>query len=159
MDRSANHGALRDEIEALAVELGVKDRLRLLGWRRDIPTLLKAMDVLVLCSLWEGLPRVAVQAMLAGTPVAANDVDGVPEVVRDGENGYLIPPDDEELAACRVLEIMRSKGKCLDPGPKPEEFLQAFDQDEMLRRQEEFYEQLLIHLGTQEPGLGKATAT
>ena len=143
----------------LVVALGVADRLRLLGWRRDIPQLLRAMDVLVLCSLWEGLPRVAVQAMLAGTPVVANAVDGVPEVVRDGENGYLIPPGDEDLAARRVLDIIGTEGRCLDPGPRPEEFLQAFDQDDMVRRQEAFYERLLIQLGKQERGDGNPTTT
>jgi glycosyltransferase involved in cell wall biosynthesis len=144
----AGDGNLRPAIEGLIRELGLGAKIKLLGWRRDIPELLAALDVLVLPSLWEGLPRVVPQAFLAGVPVVATPVDGVPEVVRDGENGYLVPPLDDGAAARRVLDILRSRGKCLKPGPRPEEFEKAFDQDRMVISQEAFYQRVLESKGT-----------
>jgi glycosyltransferase involved in cell wall biosynthesis len=135
----AGDGVLRPRMERLALELGVDRRIELLGWRRDIPLLLKAMDALVLPSLWEGLPRVVVQAFLSGTPVVATPVDGVPEVVRDGENGFLVRPRDDREAARKILEIFRTNGQCLNPGPQAEEFEEAFHQDRMVEQQEAFY--------------------
>jgi len=90
----AGDGELRSAVEARAAERSLGDRLRLLGWRRDVPELLGALDVLVLTSRWEGLPRVCPQAMAAGRPVVATAVDGVPEAIVDGCNGYLYPPGD-----------------------------------------------------------------
>ena len=144
----AGDGILRPDIEDLARSLSVDRQIKLLGWRRDIPLLLKAMDVLVLPSLWEGLPRVVPQAFLSGVPVVASSVDGVPEVLRDGENGYLIPPLDDGAAAGKVLEIFRTGGRCLNPGPLGSEFEEAFDQDHMVEQQEAFYLRLLESKGT-----------
>ena len=136
-------GRLRPDFEAEARRLGVADRILLLGWRRDVPALLRALDVLVLTSLWEGLPRVIPQAFLAGVPVVATAVDGVPEVVRPGENGFLVPPHDDGACADRVVEILRTRGRCLDPGPVPREFAEAFHQDRMVQDHEAFYLRLL----------------
>jgi len=144
----AGDGELRPGMERLAKELGVSRRVDFLGWREDVHELLRAMDVLVLMSLWEGLPRVIPQALLAGVPVVATHVDGVPEVLRQGENGYLVTPGNVNEAAERVLDLLKSGGACLDPGPDPSEYLEAFDQDRMVREQEMFYTRLLSSMGT-----------
>ena len=68
----AGDGELRGELEARVRELGLADRFRLLGWRDDVPRVLRALDVFVLTSRWEGLPRSVVQAMAAGVPAGAN---------------------------------------------------------------------------------------
>jgi glycosyltransferase involved in cell wall biosynthesis len=101
----AGDGELRAEVEALARQLGLGGVLRVLGWRRDVADLLHAMDVFLLTSRFEGLPRVVLQAMAAGVPIVATAVGGTPEVVRDGRSGLLVPPESPEMAADRVLEL------------------------------------------------------
>ena len=70
----------------------MREHLHLLGWRHDIAELLQVTDVLALTSRWEGLPRVFPQAMAAGVPIVATRVDGAPEAVIDGVNGFLLAP-------------------------------------------------------------------
>ncbi|MDD5492486.1 MAG: glycosyltransferase family 4 protein [bacterium] len=82
-------GELRPAIESLVAELSLKDTVKLLGWRDDIPVMIKLMDVCVLTSLWEGLPRVILEAFVSGVPVVATPADGTREVVKHGLTGYL----------------------------------------------------------------------
>lgn len=96
-------GAERSALERAALPLG--DRMRFLGLRSDVPDLMGALDVLVLPSLNEGMGRVLVEAAAAGTAVVASSVGGVPEVVRHGETGLLIPPGDADAIADAVTEL------------------------------------------------------
>jgi glycosyltransferase involved in cell wall biosynthesis len=105
----AGDGELRAEVQALIEELGLADVVRVLGWRRDVGELLQAMDVFLLTSRFEGLPRAVVQAMAAGVPVVATAVDGTPEVVHDRRTGLLVPPDSPREAAAAVLELARDE--------------------------------------------------
>jgi len=89
----AGDGELRTLVEAAARDSVLGERFRLLGWRRDIPDLLSALDVFVLTSRFEGLPRAVLQAMVAGVPVVATAVGGTPEVVENGTTGLLVAPD------------------------------------------------------------------
>ncbi len=90
----AGDGPLRERVETLAGTAGLEGRLRVLGWRRDVPDLLAAADVLVLSSLFEGLPMAVLRAMAAGLPVVATAVDGTPEAVEHGRTGLLVEPRD-----------------------------------------------------------------
>jgi glycosyltransferase involved in cell wall biosynthesis len=87
-------GPLRAQAERLAIDLGVADRVEFLGSRPDVPELLAGSDVFVLASNKEGLPISILEGMRAGLPVVASDVGGIPETVRDGENGFLVPRTD-----------------------------------------------------------------
>jgi glycosyltransferase involved in cell wall biosynthesis len=87
-------GELRDELRASTVALGIDNRVRFLGARRDLGNLLAAIDMFVMPSLWEGLPLSMVLAMGAGLPVVATRVAGIPEVVQHEINGLLVPPGD-----------------------------------------------------------------
>ena len=95
----AGQGPLRPALEAEAARLGIADRVRFLGVRRDRDTLFAAMDLFVLPSRWEGLSLALVEAMGAARPVVATRVGGNPEVVADGETGLLVPPDDPAALA------------------------------------------------------------
>jgi glycosyltransferase involved in cell wall biosynthesis len=98
----AGDGDSRPAFEALANELRLSDRVHFLGWRRDVPGLLRSLSVAVLPTVldFEGTPLAVIEAMAAGCPVVATDVGGVAEVVRRGETGLLVPPrDDAALAA------------------------------------------------------------
>lgn len=101
----AGDGELRADVEAQVAASGFGDRIRLLGWRDDVVDLLHAMDIFLLTSLHEGLPRAVLQAMAAGTPVVATAVDGTPEVIEHRESGLLVPAGEPERAAAAVLEL------------------------------------------------------
>ncbi|MBN1620702.1 glycosyltransferase family 4 protein [candidate division WOR-3 bacterium] len=104
----AGGGPLMEEAERKAEKLGLKENIRFLGWRDDIPELLAAMDVFLLMSLWEGLPQTIIQAMASGKPVVATSVDGSKEIVKDGINGFLISPGKPAEAAEKVLFLLSS---------------------------------------------------
>jgi len=98
-------GAYRTALERRARELGLGDRVRLLGRRNDVPALLAAADALVLPSSIEGLPLVVLEAMAAGRPVVATSVGGTPEAVVDGETGLLVPAGDVDALA-RAIDVL-----------------------------------------------------
>lgn len=94
-------GPLRAELENMSGDLGLAARVRFLGVRHDIPALLRAADVFVLSSAWEGFGLVVAEAMATGTPVVATDCGGVSEVV--GDTGYLVPPCDAKALGKAML--------------------------------------------------------
>ena len=95
-------GPQRRELEAAVAEHGLEDRVHLAGLRRDVPELLRAFDVFALASRWEGLPRVFPQAMAAGLPIVATLVDGAPDAITPGENGWLVEVGDTAAMADRL---------------------------------------------------------
>lgn len=98
-------GPLRPTLEKMALELGLGDRIRFLGERHDIPAVLAAMDISVSLSSSESLSNVIVESMAAGVPVVATRVGGNPELVREGETGFLVPlhSDDRFVEALQLL--------------------------------------------------------
>ncbi len=92
-------GDERPRLEALIAELGLADRVQLLGYRSDLPDWYEAMDVFALSSLREGLPNVLLEAMALETPVVATRIAGVPRLVRHEENGLLVEPGSVEALA------------------------------------------------------------
>ena len=137
-------GPQRRALEAKAFSLGLEGILMFLGWRRDGAQWLAASDVFAMTSLWEGLPRALVEAMRTGLPAVCYATDGVVDVVRDGENGFLVPPGDVDAFADRLLRVLgdadlrRRLGAAAAVSIGPE-----FDLDAMARAQETLYESLL----------------
>ena len=101
----AGDGALRAGLEAQALRL-LGDRVRFLGWVTDLPRLYGALEVVVLTSRNEGTPVALIEAGAAGRPAVATDVGGVPDVVRDGVTGFVVPPGDHEAVAARILALL-----------------------------------------------------
>ena len=99
----AGDGPERADLERLASELGIRDRVRLEGFRPDPETWLRGIDVLVRPSVTEGMPLGVLEAMAAGVPVVASDVPGNASIVRDGETGILVPIGDH-VALARALQ-------------------------------------------------------
>jgi len=96
-------GPERDRLLQLRDQLGLRDRVRLLGFRPDVPQILIDSDAFVLPSLWEGLSIAMLEAMAAGLPVVVSDVAGAREVVTDGVTGLVVRPGDP-TALARVAE-------------------------------------------------------
>jgi glycosyltransferase involved in cell wall biosynthesis len=98
----AGLGYDEERIRALVREYGLEDQVRFIGYRRDVPAVLRAADVFALTSVKEGLPRSVVEAMLAGVPVVVSDVPGNRDVVQQGRTGLLVPFGDVS-ALCAAL--------------------------------------------------------
>jgi glycosyltransferase involved in cell wall biosynthesis len=97
-----------DEVSRRVRQMGLDTSVRLTGFRRDVPEVMAALDVLVLPSIRsEAIPQVIPQALAVGTPVVASTVGGSPELIRDGENGRLVPPGDSRALADAILALLR----------------------------------------------------
>jgi glycosyltransferase involved in cell wall biosynthesis len=107
----AGGGPILQHLSDHAAELGVGDRVSFLGSRDDVPRLLRGSDLFVLSSAWEGLPITVLEAMAAGVPCVSTAVGGVPEVIRDGVNGYVVPPRDHEALADKIALLSRDAGR------------------------------------------------
>jgi glycosyltransferase involved in cell wall biosynthesis len=103
----AGDGPERGALEQRAAELGLDGRVRFVGplARTEVLTLFRAADAALLSSAWENLPHSVVEALAVGTPVVATAVGGVPEVVRDGENGLLVAPGDVAALAEAIRRV------------------------------------------------------
>jgi glycosyltransferase involved in cell wall biosynthesis len=99
-------GGLREQLEALAEELGVQKDARFLGPRGDVPDLIGICDVAALSSDFEGSPLSVMEYMAAAKPVVATLVGGLEEQIVDGENGILVPPQDPEALAGALLKVL-----------------------------------------------------
>jgi glycosyltransferase involved in cell wall biosynthesis len=137
-------GPLNIEVKKALIEEGIMDRTILTGLRRDVPRLMVAMDVFLITSLWEGLPRVIPQAMAMGLPVVANAVDGSSEAVVPGETGYLCPPGALEEMADRCIELLRDPIKRLAMGKRAQVYAsKEFDVRQMVAQIDAVYTDLL----------------
>jgi glycosyltransferase involved in cell wall biosynthesis len=92
-------GELRADLEADARARGLADRVRFLGWRRDLATIYGATDVFTITSRNEGTPVALIEAMASGVPGVSTDVGGVRDVIVDGSVGIVVPPDDAAALA------------------------------------------------------------
>ena len=101
-------GPLRMELQSLASELGIAQRTRFLGERQDITSVLATLDVVVSPSRTESLSNTILEAMAAGRPVVATRVGGNPELVRHGETGLLVAPEDELDLANAIETLLTS---------------------------------------------------
>ncbi|MGH8132231.1 MAG: glycosyltransferase [Steroidobacteraceae bacterium] len=99
-------GPARGSLERLAADLGETHRVRFLGYRQDRIALLKALDVFVLPSSLEGIPRCVLESMAAGVPVVASDIPGCRTVVQDGVTGLLFPPGDVAGLASSLRQLL-----------------------------------------------------
>ena len=94
-----------EDMEALLATSGLGTRLRMLGYRPDIPALLAASDIFVLPSYTEALPMTVIEAMLTGLPVIASDIEGPREQVVHGETGLLVPPRQAAPLAAALARL------------------------------------------------------
>jgi glycosyltransferase involved in cell wall biosynthesis len=99
-------GSLQGEAETLTAELGLRDAVRFLGARNDVPAVMSAADGYVMSSAWEGMPMVLLEAAAAGLPIVATAVGGNGEVVREGESGFLVPARDPAALGAGMLRLM-----------------------------------------------------
>jgi len=136
-------GELRAGVEGYIASHGIAGNMHILGWRQDIPAILSASNCFLLTSLWEGLPRALVEAGAARLPAVAYAVNGVKEIVREGETGFPVPPHQPEEAAEKILWLKDHPLEARQMGRKARtEIEKEFDIDKMVRQQENLYQDL-----------------
>ncbi len=134
-------GHLGPRVKEAVSRAGLDGRFVLAGWRRDVHELIHVIDVFVLTSRWEGLPRAVVEAMAAAKPVVAARVDGIPELVRHGETGFVERPGDTSAMARRVCCLLADRDAAAAMGSAGQRSLDRdFDVHVMLGQLEALYE-------------------
>ena len=142
-------GPLRPEIERQVNRLKLENVVMILGQRSDIPEILADTDIFVLTSLWEGMPNAVLEAMAGQLPVVATRVGGIPEMIVDGESGYLVPPGDPTAivdALASLLDDPKHRHEMGNAG-----YLRVrsyFNIDAKVREFENTYQALINTLGT-----------
>jgi sugar transferase (PEP-CTERM/EpsH1 system associated) len=137
-------GPLRSGLENMAVNLGIKNNVIFSGFRDDIAGIMRAIDLFVLPSLWEGLPLTILEAMAAKKPVIATKVGGVAEIVEDGITGVLVKPRDPNALAGAIIKLISDnqlREKMGDAGWR--NFNEHFNAERMVRETEILYEMLI----------------
>ncbi len=137
-------GPERESLETQSRQLGTTERVIFLGYRQDVADLLSICDVMVLPSLFEGLPLSVLEAMAANKPVIATNIGGTNEAVIDNETGLLVPPaDSAALAAAihKLLENPQLSQKLAAAGKK--QVQRKFSVEAMVRGVTQTYEEIL----------------
>lgn len=141
-------GELREYLVNLASEMGIAERVHFLGWRKDMVPVYAGLDLLALTSDNEGTPVALIEGMVAGVPVVATAVGGIPDVVRDGTTGRLVPPGDPQAmqqAWCAALAEKEATARMCALARR--EAMERFGRERMLSAMVALYEEL-IHLKT-----------
>ena len=99
-------GPLADSLRRRSQDLAIDDRVHFAGWRSDVPEILKASDLLVLPSRWEGMPNVVLEAMAAGVPVLASDVEGVRELLGRGADAQAVAYGDSASLVAKAKRLL-----------------------------------------------------
>ncbi len=140
----AGEGAEMPALEELSRQLGIASRVRFLGFVKEMPELYECLDLLLLTSHFEGTPLTVLEAMAMGVPVVASRVDGVAEVLQDGQDGMLVSPGRGDLFVeeiCRVLDDPDLRRGLARAGQ--EKARRQFSAEAMVRRVEDLYRRYL----------------
>jgi len=136
-------GSLLEKLEELSENLGISNSVKFFGKFADVIPFYKRMDIFILPSIYEGFGIVLLEAMAAGVPVIATNVDGITEVVIDGESGILIPPKNPEVIADAVFKIIENPHLAKSLVNEAFKRSEMFDIKEHVMKIDNFYRNLL----------------
>lgn len=133
-------GELREPLEQRIAELGLGDRVHILGWREDVPEVLPALDVFVLPSRWEGLSLAILEALACGLPVVVSDIPGNRDLVEIDRDGLVFPDDDATALAGALIRLVDDAELRVRFGEAGrEKILRDYQLDQRIGRIQEFY--------------------
>lgn len=137
-------GPLKNELEDYTKTIGIRKSVIFTGSRRDVPSLLAAMDIFVLPSLWEGLSISLIESMAAGKPVITTDIAPIREVVNTDKVGILVPPKDSKSLAGAIEILLRNKSLAASLGTAARErVFSTFNIQTTIRRYTDIFENIL----------------
>jgi glycosyltransferase involved in cell wall biosynthesis len=141
-------GKLRKKTEELVALYQLKSYFLFTGWVEEVADYLHLFEVVVLTSYWEGLPRVFLEAFACRKPIVATRVDGAREVIKNGENGFLVPPGDYQQMAERVIYLLKNPAERKKLGERGFEILSSADDFEikkMVEKIDKLYTSLFLN--------------
>ncbi|MCE5280844.1 MAG: glycosyltransferase family 4 protein [Deltaproteobacteria bacterium] len=136
-------GELRQDLEALAGQLGIAGQVRFLGWRPDVAPLLAACDLFGFPSRNEGMGKALVEAMAMGRPIVASDIGGIRDLVSPGENGLLVPVGDVGAWAGAIARLSRDPEACQRMGSAGRRMATRYSSEAMIKKIDQLYGTLL----------------
>lgn len=136
-------GPLKARLRVKAEELGVRDRLKLLGFRKDIAELHKAADIFAFPSLQEGLPVAVMEAMASGLPVVASKIRGNEDLISNNQGGYLVKPKDSEQVAKAIEKMIQNPEKREKMEKRNLEIITKYGQETVLQKMDEFFDEIV----------------
>lgn len=140
----AGDGPQKKNIMNRIEQLGLQDKVHMLGLRRDIPDILKSLDLFVLPTLQEALGTSFIEAMAMEKPVIGTNVGGVGEVIKDGMNGFLVEPDDPSALARAMVTMLKDRERARNMGKEGRKIvLEHFTVERMCERVHALYLSLL----------------
>lgn len=144
----AGYGPLLAKLERRARKLGIAERVRFLGYCKEVDALLAAADLFVLPSLWEGMSNAILEAMAAEKPVVATAVDGNVEQVVEGETGLLVPPADPRALSEAILRVARDPvlAECMGRAGRSR-VEEQFSMEKMIESTRRLYSDLIANAG------------
>lgn len=138
-------GPLRLKLERYAQSLGLKEKVKFTGFRKDIPEILAITDIFVLSTLWEGLPLALLEALASAKPVIASDIESIREVVVNEEVGLLVPPKDPKTLAQAIIKVAKNPKKARNMGENGlRKVKEHFGFEVMAKKTMQLYENLLV---------------
>jgi len=140
----AGKGELEDELQAQIRAADLQHHVRLLGYRNDIYDLMQISTMLVMSSLWEGLPVTLIEAGACGLPVVSTNVPGSMEIVQHGVNGLIVPMQDEKALADAIISMLETYDLRHEMGKKARQMAESrYSGPAVARKLESMYEELL----------------
>ena len=138
-DKGEEEFKLKEQVE----KTGLEDKVRFLGWRSDVDEVMGCFDIFVLPSLNEGMGRVLVEAMAAGLPIVASRVGGIPDLVKDGKNGLLVPPADAPALSKAISGLLADKKNRNRMGKAGKKMCLDYSAEAMVEQIDDLYRELL----------------
>lgn len=132
-------GVLKDELQRYVDENGLNNIISFLGFRNDIPHVLLGSNVFVFPSYQEGLPVAVMEAMEVGLPIVASNVRGTNDLVLEGENGFLLKPEDAVGFAERIIFLKNHPKMCHEMGLKSKQLIKPFLEDKVIEKMAKIY--------------------
>jgi glycosyltransferase involved in cell wall biosynthesis len=136
-------GELRRDLEELRLRLDIAEYVRFLGWRPDVARIMAVCDIFCLPSRNEGMGKVLVEAMAMGKPIIASSIGGIPDIVRSGENGILVPVGDAAAWAEAIARLCRDPEKRRRMGDAGMQMAPRYSSEEMIKKIDQLYGKLL----------------
>ncbi len=123
--------------------LGIANSVIFTGWRNDVPVVMSTFDIFVLSSLNEGMGKVLVEAMLLKRPIIASRVGGIPDLIREGENGILTSPASPDDLSKAIVELIKSEDRRIKMGNSGRRIAESYSDRVMVEKIESLYSLLI----------------